>query len=299
MERPPGWYNLIEVLHMAKKVFLLSGMSGAGKSTVANIFEDFGFLVIEEIPVELVDQLVDLIITSTDRRYQKLVLTVSIGHFDKYYEALSSKIPNLQIILVEADDDIIMNRYKFTRRVHPLLADNTVNSIDQAIAIERNAMNAIDDMQITKISTSNISSSQLKKHVERLFFNSETKKLFSVTFTSFGFKNGPVKDADFVLDVRMLDNPFYIESLKKLTGLDEPVYRYVIEKENTQTYLVNVVRFLANVFEQYDKQGKRNLVVAVGCTGGQHRSVSVARYLHNFFSNNYTCFIRHRELEKE
>lgn len=280
---------------MAKKVILLSGMCGAGKSTIANIFEDLGYACIDGLPVDLADDLVEYLISKNDYRFQKMVITVPIQDFDPFYKLLNNAIPNLEIIIVEADPDTIYNRYKFTRRVHPLLASNETTSLTDAIAREKEDIDKLEHDNIVVIDTTNLTPTDLREKIEKMYL--QEVNTFTITFESFGFKYGVAKDADLIFDVRLLDNPYYVASLKQFSGQEEAVYDFVIKKENAKAYLNKLTSLLDLYFEEYEKAGKRHMVVAIGCTGGRHRSVAVAIYLAEYYKECYSCLIKHRDID--
>ena len=259
-----------------KRLVLISGISGAGKSTASNMLEDMGFTCIDQYPAELLPDLLELIKTDESFRYDKVALTIVISDLERFYNLLSNSEYKPDLILLDANKDIIINRYKFTRRVHPLVLSNTASIV---------------------IDTTTLSTKNLKAILDKRL-NFDDFENLAITFESFGFKNGVPDDADMVLDVRVLDNPFYVAELKDLTGNDAPVRDFVLNSKLTKRYLKKTVDLLDLMFKSYDNEEKRHLTICVGCTGGQHRSVTIANYLYEHYKEKYLCYIAHREQEK-
>lgn len=279
-----------------KNIILLSGISGAGKSSVSNMLEDLGYYCIDQYPVDLVEDLIALLKSSDDIRYSKLVLTTTLQDFNKFYIKLKNDISCVSVILLDASKDVLINRYRFTRRVHPFLLSNKADGLEMAISLEKEMLEKVYNDSFTIIDTSQMSNRDLRIKLESFIHNEG--KLFSVSFESFGFKYGQAKNGDLVFDVRFLENPYYIEKLKNLTGLDNEVYEYVLSFEETKNYLQKLQEFLEYNFKMYQKEGKRHFTVAIGCTGGKHRSVSVARFLYGYYKEKFQCYISHRDIEK-
>lgn len=282
---------------MKHSIILLSGISGAGKSTVSNIFEDMGFHCLDQYPAGLIEELIELINKGGDPRFDRLVLTGSLYDFEIMYMKLKSVFSNTMAVLVDASKEVLLNRYKFTRRLHPLLINNMAESLEVAIDMEKEMLSKIYQSSMITIDTSLLDSKTLREHIEQLSEGFADTGI-GISFESFGFKYGIAKDADMVFDVRFLDNPYYIEEMRSLNGNDDLVYDYVIEKENVKVFLEKVKALIDYVLENSLESGKRHLTVAVGCTGGKHRSVSVARYLYEYYKNKNLVFIRHRDINR-
>ena len=280
-----------------KKLVLISGISGAGKSTASNILEDMGYTCIDQYPPELLPDLLDLIKRDDSIRYQKVALTVVLSDLDKFENLLTNSEFNPKLILLDANRDIIINRYKFTRRVHPLVISNMAATLEEALDIEKSILKKYRRKNVRVLDTTALSVKQLKATLDKILDYSDFNNL-AITFESFGFKNGVPDDADVILDVRMLDNPFYVPELKELTGNDKEVSDYVLNSKLTQRYLKKTIAYLDFMFKTYDNEEKRHLTICIGCTGGQHRSVSVANYLHEYYNGRYMCYITHREIEE-
>ena len=278
-----------------KELILISGISGAGKTTVSNTLEDSGYICIDKYPVELLPSLIELIKNNDSIKYNRVALTIDLIDLEKFSNLLNNSDFNAKLILIDASKDTIINRYKFTRRIHPLVISNTAATIDEAVEIEKNILSSFKKKNVHVIDTTNLTSKQLKEKVNTLA-DSDVYKNLAITFESFGYKNGVPESADIILDVRMLDNPFYVEKLKKKTGNDKDVKNYVLKSKITQRYLKKLVPYLDFTFKAYDKEEKRHLTVCVGCTGGQHRSVTIANYLYAYYKDKYMCYIKHRDI---
>lgn len=279
-----------------KRLVLISGISGAGKSTASNMLEDMGFTCIDQYPAELLPDLLELIKTDESFRYDKVALTIVISDLERFYNLLSNSEYKPDLILLDANKDIIINRYKFTRRVHPLVLSNTASTLDEAFEIEKSILKKFKKDAIV-IDTTTLSTKNLKAILDKRL-NFDDFENLAITFESFGFKNGVPDDADMVLDVRVLDNPFYVAELKDLTGNDAPVRDFVLNSKLTKRYIKKTVDLLDLMFKSYDNEEKRHLTICVGCTGGQHRSVTIANYLYEHYKEKYLCYIAHREQEK-
>ena len=279
-----------------KKLVLISGISGAGKSTASNILEDMGYTCIDQYPVELLPDLLELIKSSNTIKYEKTALTIGLIDLDKFSNLLSNTDFESKLIILDASKDAIINRYKFTRRVHPLVISNTAATLEEAVDIEKNLIRKFRKRNVHVIDTTNVNNKQLKFIFDKILDYNDFNNL-AITFESFGFKNGLPDDADVILDVRMLDNPFYVEKLKNKTGNDKPVQEYVLNSKLTQRYIKKAVAYLDFMFKAYDNEEKRHLTICVGCTGGQHRSVTLANYFYEYYKDKYMCYITHRELK--
>ena len=279
-----------------KRLVLISGISGAGKSTASNIMEDMGFTCIDQYPPELLPDLIELIENDDSFKYDNVALTVVLSDLDRFSNLLDNSNFDSTLILLDANKDTIINRYKFSRRVHPLVISNAAATVEEAFEIEKNIINKYKKKNVHVLDTSNMNAKQLKEKFDRIMAYDDYNNL-AITFESFGFKNGVPDDADVVFDVRMLDNPFYVEKLKHKTGKDKPVRDYVLNSKLTQRYIKKVTSYLDFMFKAYDNEEKRHLTICIGCTGGQHRSVTMAIYLYEYYKDKYMCYIKHREIE--
>ena len=281
---------------MERKVILISGLSGAGKTSVSNVLEDLGYRCIDQLPNFLLADLLNYIEKDETGTYQNIAITISLLDLGGFLNVFENLHFDARVLLLDADKDALLNRYKFTRRIHPLLIGNIADTLEEAIDIEKEELTKYSD-KYDVINTTSLGTYELKDYVERLLDVNNVSK-FTISFVSFGFKNGLPKDADLVFDVRFLDNPFYVDDLRHQTGNDQDVYDYVMSKSKTREYIRILEEYLDYSFAQYIKEGKRHLTVAVGCTGGQHRSASLINYLYNRYCTIYTCFKSHRDIRK-
>lgn len=277
-----------------KKIIILSGISGAGKTTASNNLEDMGYRCIDQYPSELLADLIELILKSDN--YQNVVLSISISDLDKYSLLLENGLLDVFLILMDCKKQTAIDRYKFSRRVHPLLINNTASTLEEAIDIEKKLLAKYENGAHV-IDTTFLSLSEHQAMLKRIL-NKEHDCTLSISFISFGFKYGVPSDADLVFDVRILKNPYYDADLREMTGNDRLVQEYVLNNEVGQDYLQRLLTYLDFTFASYGKD-KRHLQVCVGCTGGQHRSVTIANYLYNYYRDKYNCYLMHRELKHD
>lgn len=279
---------------MKNRVVLVSGMSGAGKTNATSVLEDMGYHCIDQFPVQLLSLLVDMIETSTDPRYQFLALSTSAKDFPEFIKAFGGADMDVRVLFLDASNEELLHRYKSTRRTHPLLISNVANTLEEAISNERQMfLNYKDNASLT-IDTTFLKNNELKGKIEK-YFNLKNQPVFSISFISFGYKHGVPLDADLMIDVRFLPNPYWEVELRPYSGDDACVYDYVMEKPQTQEFMKRLLEFLDYAFDQYVKEGKNHFTVAIGCTGGQHRSVTIANYLYKHYSAQYNCFKEHRD----
>jgi len=278
-----------------KKLVIISGVSGAGKTTASNILEDKGYRCIDQYPPELLKELIDLISKDDSFKYENVALTISLSDLDRFQTLLSNTDLKPKLILIDASKEAVINRYKFTRRVHPLLVSNVADSLDEAVEIEKNILNKYKN-KAKLIDTTHLTHKQHVELINKALEDVDEKNL-SLSFVSFGFKNGVPRDCDCIFDVRFLDNPFYVEKLRKKTGNDKAVKDFVMKSKKTQRFLSKLLTYIDFMLKSYDNEDKRHLTICVGCTGGQHRSVVVANYLYANYKEKYTCYLNHRELD--
>ena len=281
-----------------KKVILTSGMSGAGKSTATRFLEDMGYHCIDNFPVQMLSLLVDLIENSTDARYHYIALSTSAQDFPEFQRGLKGEGIEVSTLFLDASDDTLLHRYKSTRRMHPLLLSNQANTLEEAIDVERQMFQKYINESVITIDTTFVGEKELKRRIES-YFSKSAAPSFSISFISFGYKYGVPMDADLMIDVRFLPNPFWEVELRPYSGNDRCVYDYVIEKPQTQEFLKRLISFTDYAFAEYVKEGKNHFTVAVGCTGGQHRSVSVANYLYQYYKDRYNSYLEHRDVKEK
>ena len=283
---------------------IISGLSGAGKTSALHVLEDIGYYCVDNIPASLLSTLYTLCLNSSNESMKRAAVVVDVRGNDNY-EQMNSQIEDfkkshsdVKILFIDARSDIVIMRYKETRRKHPLsdrLRDGTVT---EAVDFEKALLTPVKRAADYHINTTYMSKKQLRERVMSLFMEDVTKSL-TLTFMSFGFKFGIPLEADIVFDVRCLPNPFYIPELKMLTGLDSSVRNYVLCSTDTQQFLKRTLDLLDFSVPLYHKEGKSELVVGVGCTGGKHRSVTVARTLQEHFQSlGYKSVVQHRDIEK-
>ncbi|WP_323088988.1 RNase adapter RapZ [Allobaculum sp. JKK-2023] len=282
---------------MEKSLVLITGMSGAGKTSAMNALADLGYNCIDNYPKELLPALEQLM-ESGDPQYDRLALSASSQDYVDFMNFFDTLKRPLQVVFVDASDEELLLRYRFTRRLHPLLVHNEASTLEEAIELERDSFRSLEEnMKDTFHLDTTRLTPQALVNLLKPYFKSQTEPEFAITFQSFGFKHGLPMDADIVIDVRCLPNPFYEAGLKKLTGNDERVYKYVMDREETREYVKRLSAYLDFVFDSYRSQNKNHMIVAVGCTGGQHRSVSVCNWLYDHYKDEYKAFKSHRDLD--
>lgn len=284
---------------MNENIVLVTGMSGAGKSSAMNALEDLGYYCIDNFPKELLSNLEDLI-SQDDPKYKNIALSVSaIDYlsFMNYFDNLNRK---MHIIFLDCDDDELLLRYRFTRRNHPMITNGLATTLEEAIEMERDYFDHLQANYTNtfRFDTTKLTTQALANHI-RQRFHKDQKDDFKITFQSFGFKNGVPMDADSIIDVRLLPNPFYEPSLRDKTGNQKEVYDYVMNQEETIEFTKRLKEFLDFTFKEYSEQKKNHMIIAIGCTGGQHRSVSIANWLYDQYKDTYPCFKSHRDAPGE
>ena len=286
------------------KMIIVTGMSGAGKSTALNVLEDEGYYCVDNMPISLIPKFAELANAGEDG-YSNIAIGVDIrsGHalieLDAVLDDMKAEHYNYTILFLESRDDVLVKRYKETRRTHPLAKDDH-DRIDNVIRIEREELKFLKNRADVIIDTSQMLTRELKTELENIFFNDKNFKNLFVTVLSFGFKYGIPADADLVFDVRFLPNPYYVEELKYLTGNDKPVQDYVKKAPEALEFLNKIDDLLRFLLPNYVKEGKNSLVIAIGCTGGKHRSVTLANEIYELLNKTeYGCKVEHRDIEKD
>lgn len=283
------------------KFLIISGLSGAGKSKAAGILEDMDFYCVDNMPVVLMPKFAELCL-ATRGRYECVALVTDIRgreSFDELFKALDEMQKmglEYQILFIEASVDTIVRRYKETRRRHPL---DTDGNIEGAIRRERQLLSAVRERADYIIDTTDFQISRLQSELFRLFIGNKEERSIDVNIISFGFKYGIPTNADLVFDVRFLPNPFYISELASQSGLDAPVREYVFRHAQTREFMKKLEDMIDFLLPFYIEEGKYSLIIAIGCTGGHHRSVAIAESLGAFVEGKgYHVKTSHRDIEK-
>lgn len=283
------------------KMVIITGMSGAGKTVVVQALEDIGYFCVDNLPPALLPKFVELLKDPDHHTTDKVALVMDLRGRE-FFDQLGTSLDQLmstpsiipQILFLDATDSALVTRYKETRRSHPL---SPTGSPLKGIELERSLLAEVKGRAQLIYDTSDLKPKALREKIIKQFRETEQEG-FSVNIESFGFKYGIPIDADLVFDVRFLPNPFYIESMRPLTGLDQEVSSYVLKFNETTEFMVKLIDLVSFMLPQYKREGKRQLIIAIGCTGGQHRSVTLAEYLANYFKDQYDTNVSHRDVEK-
>ncbi|EHP2907763.1 TPA: RNase adapter RapZ [Listeria monocytogenes] len=281
------------------KLVIITGMSGAGKTVAMQSLEDLGYFCVDNLPPSLLPKFWELMKESDKMDKIALVMDLRGREFFDSIEPALDELDNTnfittKILFLEADDKVLVSRYKETRRHHPLEPNG---SVVDGINAERELLSDLKGRSQLVINTSNMAPRELRERINNEF-QTEDKDVFNVQLMSFGFKYGIPIDADLVFDVRFLPNPHYIDKMRPLTGLDEDVYEYVMKWPETQTFLDKLVDLLMFTLPFYKREGKTQLVIAIGCTGGQHRSVALTEFVGKAIQQKYETTISHRDMKR-
>ena len=277
---------------------IISGLSGSGKSTSVNVLEDLGYYCVDNIPPTLLPTFIELC-ENSDKGISKVAFVIDIREgvfFDRAPDVIKEfkkKGYPVDIIFLESSDTAIVKRYKETRRRHPLSSDG---NILEGISKEREMLEELKDLSNYTIDTSELNVHQLKNIIRSKFDQSSTHNIL-LNIISFGFKHGIPYDADMIYDVRFLPNPHFVESLKNLDGTDPEVLNYILNNDESTKFIEKLTEFLEYLIPNYGKEGKSYLTIAIGCTGGKHRSVVVANKVAEHF-NHLSPITRHRDISK-
>lgn len=284
-----------------KDIVFLTGVSGAGKSTAMSFLEDVGYYCIDNMPPELISVFIGLIEKSD--AYNKIAIVADVrasGVFEAFYQSIDSlknEENSVRVIYLDIKNHIAMKRYKLTRRKHPY-ADKFQGDIIQALSYEKEVLLPVLEKADYVIDTSDLSSNQLRTRLTQILLGDD-KEVMNIHVVSFGFKHGIPMDADFVLDVRCLPNPYWIEALRSKTGLDQEVYDYVFSFDEANELYDRLKGLLDYLNPLYIKEGKSQIVLAIGCTGGNHRSVAMAERLAKHFHRHWdNVTVNHRDIER-
>jgi UPF0042 nucleotide-binding protein len=300
--RPPGEGELAG--SRLQDLVVITGFSGAGKSTAMQVFEDAGYFCVDNLPPEMIRGLVELFVHEGSKVEHAAVVSDVRG--GAYFETLSAVLDDLaalgvrhRVLFLDADDTTLLTRYKETRRRHPLAPEGSVAA---GIAEERRILAGVRARTniVTVIDTSGISAASLRRRIAAEFLPRQASTRMAVTFASFGFKYGPARDADLVFDVRFLPNPHYVPELKPLTGRDPRVVEYVGREGKLDRFYGHLEPLLDFLLPQYVAEGKAHLMVAIGCTGGRHRSVAIAEHLAARYADRDDVWVEvaHRDITK-
>lgn len=282
---------------------IVTGMSGAGKSTAMKMMEDIGFFCIDNLPIQFVDKLVEFY-----EKFESNIDKVAIGidirdkegleHIESTLTSLTEKKVLYDILFLDAENEVLIKRYKETRRNHPLAGRERIES---GIVQEREKLEFLKEKATYIIDTSQLLTRELKLELEKIFVQNQDYKNLFVTILSFGFKYGIPSDSDIVMDVRFLPNPYYVDGLRVKTGNDKEIQDYVMQFEDAQVFLDKLEDLVKFLIPHYIEEGKNQLVISIGCTGGKHRSVTLANELYKRLQSekDYGLKIEHRDIAKD
>lgn len=285
------------------RLVIVTGMSGAGKATALKILEDAGYFCVDNLPVPFVDKFAELTV-SGNGEITKVAIGIDVRS-GKSLEKLQNTLEHLamehieyEILFLDASDDVLVKRYKETRRMHPLAESGR---IQQGITLERERLGFLKKQADYIIDTSQLLVRELKQELEKIFVQNREFKNLMITVLSFGFKYGIPSDADLVFDVRFLPNPYYYEELRKYTGNDKEIQDFVMGYEMAHVFLDKLDDMIRFLIPNYVLEGKNQLVIAIGCTGGKHRSVTLANKLYERLEkqNDYGVKLEHRDIGKD
>ncbi len=291
-------------MEVKMRFVIVTGMSGAGKSTTLKMLEDVGYFCVDNLPIALVGKFAELIYQK-NREITKAALGIDIRsgqaleNLEEVLEEMTGRNFPYEILFLDASNETLIKRYKETRRMHPLAIDDRV---DKGIILERKKLSFLKEHADFIIDTSLLLTRELKLELEKIFVKDAQYKNLFVTVLSFGFKYGIPNDSDLVFDVRFLPNPYYIEELKPKTGNEKEIRDYVMAFEPAHIFLEKITDMLEFLIPNYILEGKNQLVVSIGCTGGKHRSVTLANEIYERLKKNdggYGLKIEHRDIEKD
>lgn len=285
------------------RFIIVTGLSGAGKSEATNTLEDMGYFCVDNLPPKLIKKFAE-VCKQSQGSIDKVALVMDIRggiFFDDLFESLSELSREqfrYEILFLDTSDEVLVKRFKEKRRSHPLAPGGRVIT---GIELERQKLREVKDKADVIIDTSKYAIKDLREEMARKFGDKEmAEKQMAITILSFGFKYGIPVDSDLVFDVRFIPNPFYIPELKPFSGNDEPVKNYVMDQIETQTFLEKANDMFEFLIPNYQKEGKRQLIISIGCTGGRHRSVAIANSIYEtLHSNNHDVYVEHRDIKED
>ena len=280
-------------------IIVVTGLAGSGKSNVIRVLEDNGFFCIDNLPVVLIPKFIELC-----RGFREGITRIALGidlregHFFESWPAVLAELRaagnRVQVLFLDADDDVLLRRFSETRRPHPLAQGG---SVQEAIARERKALEGMRALADKVLDTSRFNVHELKREIEQVYGQVLSPQKMSLFLTSFGYKYGIPHDTDMIFDVRFLPNPFFVDHLRNKTGLDPDVEEYVMKREETRTFLDRLGALLEFTLPQYEREGKSSLTLALGCTGGRHRSVVLVEELkRRLDGERFRIHVRHRDI---
>lgn len=274
---------------------LITGVSGAGKTTCLQTFEESGYYIVDNIPSAVVETLLETF-KKKPAKYSKVALSVNLGSAKKVFDIVSKdKNFILDFVGLDCSYESLTERFRLSRRLHPLQACGY--TLEQSLRKDFEDIKSIRDLFTFYIDTSKITQADLRRYLYQNIIR-EKGDGFVVTFVSFGYKKTVPQDIETVFDVRILPNPYWVPELRDLTGKDEKVRDYIFDSEVTKEYLRHVIEYLSYYLPKLKEQGRKNAFIGVACSGGQHRSVAIADYLSKYFSKQYATAVNHRDMQK-
>ncbi len=284
------------------RVVIITGLSGSGKSTALRALEDIGFFCVDNLPVILLPKFLSITLTSSPE-INRVALVMDLrerSFLDKYhriFEALKKKGYKIEILFLESSDESLLHRFSETRRTHPL---SERGMIMEGILLEREKLSSLKKMANTIVDTTSLNVHQLKDIIQRRISPASKFKKMVINVTSFGYRYGLPAEADLVLDVRFLPNPYFVEELKNFDGNNKKVQKYVLQDKGSKKFLEKALSLMDLLIPLYEKEGKVRLNIAMGCTGGRHRSVVMANKISSFLSSmKYIVNLNHRDINKD
>ena len=282
---------------------IVTGVSGAGKTAASKMLEDARYFCVDNLPIPLLEKFVSLMPEIHGEDVQNVALGIdarsgSMGELELILDKMQEAGYQFEILFMDAEDSVLVKRYKETRRSHPLAM---YGRIDGGIRLERKKMEFLRRKADYIIDTSHLLTRELRQEIDKIFVDNEEFKNMMISVLSFGFKYGIPADADLVFDVRFLPNPYYVDELQPMTGLDDSVFNYVMDNETAKRFMGKLEDMVNFLIPNYVQEGKTSLVIAIGCTGGKHRSVTIARELYSRLikNNEYGFRLEHRDVEKD
>ena len=282
---------------------IVTGVSGAGKTAALKMLEDARYFCVDNMPIPLLEKFVSLMPEIHGEDVQNVALGIdarsgSMGELELILDKMQEAGYQFEILFMDAEDSVLVKRYKETRRSHPLAMSGR---IDEGIRLERKKMEFLRRKADYIIDTSHLLTRELRQEIDKIFVDNEEFKNMMISVLSFGFKYGIPADADLVFDVRFLPNPYYVDELRPMTGLDDSVFNYVMDNETAKRFMGKLEDMVNFLIPNYVQEGKTSLVIAIGCTGGKHRSVTIARELYSRLikNNEYGFRLEHRDVEKD